>query len=146
MDTFKAGDRVVFSGTTDFWYVVNPNWNGHVICRRFKDDHMAMVQPGLLSLELPPGSLGVIPQEYLNPDYVLSPIISAGYGAGSRWTDVTNIIRRQYEEGRRVFIPANEEFGDSFVGALKCLYIVWLNGIYLQSFMAMERMGKIELP
>ena len=77
---------------------------------------------------------------------MLSPIISAGYGAGKEWRDVTEKIRKQYEKGVRTFVASNEEFGDPYEGVIKYLSIVFASEGLIYSFVTAERMGAITLP
>ena len=52
-------------------------------------------------------------------------ILSAGYGAGGKVKDVTDIVRKQYAAGKHEFIPDNALFGDPAPGWIKMLVIVF---------------------
>jgi hypothetical protein len=145
MVKFKAGDRVVLKDTKDFWQVIDPDFDGMALCRRYRDDKFEKLIPDLLMPAQ--GSFGDIPQDYFDPNFTLSPVISAGYGAGKTWLDVTEKVREQYRKGRRSFVASNEEFGhDPYLNVAKFLCIVLVHNNSVRSYIIPEWTEGLTIP
>ncbi len=53
-------------------------------------------------------------------------IVSAGYGAGAVWKNVTDQVRQQYQEGQTSFHATNQKYGpDPFPNVKKILCVVY---------------------
>jgi hypothetical protein len=52
-------------------------------------------------------------------------VMSAGFGAGSKWVDVTEKVKKQYQDGQRAFYPEKRDYGDPYPHVTKTLSIVW---------------------
>lgn len=148
METFNGGDKVfVKAGKPDIWYVIDHKKNGMIQCLNLVDDLLEEFSPGQLTHERPAGSLGRIPQEYFDPSFIPSPVISAGYGTGKTFMDVTAQVRKQYSEGRRRFVASNYEFGgDPYLSAPKILAILLLTGNQLVTYVIREHTDGETLP
>jgi hypothetical protein len=94
--------------------------------RKLGDSQLTLPEGALFSAA--PGTRGTSVLVHIVPNTLQLEILSAHYGAGDRWLDVTELVKLQVENGRLSMFVSNADLGgDPSWGTPKTLNIEYLD-------------------